>query len=137
MDVGVGNAGELFTNGTGWFVGFSEWAKSGASDLCFMPKEQRSHTLCVKWMEHPAGDDRGTAKPPSEGRTLSILVSERGRFRIQFSDRADFPASATTEFILERHGDFVVWGDGLHHRWFVDAACTILTFRWVPESRLE
>jgi hypothetical protein len=133
MDVEFGNAGELFTNETGWFVGFSEWAKSGGGDLRFMPRERRSHALCMKWMNHPASDDRGTAKPPSEGRTLSIFVGVRGLFRIQFSARADFPDSETTEFILERHGDFVVWGEGLHHRWFVDAACTILTLRWVPE----
>ena len=136
MDVEFGNAGQVFTNDTGWFVGFSEWVKTRAaneSELRFMPKEQRSHTLCVKWMFHRAGDDRGVAKPPSEGRTLSILVSDAGMFRIQFSEHPDFQAEGTTEFRLERHGDFVVWGERLHHRWFVDADCTILTIRWIPE----
>ena len=136
MDVEFGNARELLTNDTGWFVGFSDWAKTGAaerSELRFMPAPQHVHTLCVKWMFHPVGDDRGVAKPPSEGRTLSILVSERGLFRIQFSEQFDFPTAGTTEFRLERHGDFVVWGERLHHRWFVDDDCTILTIRWIPE----
>jgi hypothetical protein len=136
MDVEFGNAGEIFTDETGWFVGFSEWAKTGSaerSELRFMPKEQRSHTLCVKWMFHPACDGRGEAKPPSEGRTLSILVSEGGRFRIEFSERSDFPPEETIGFRLERHGDFFVWGERLHHRWFVDADCTLLTIRWIPE----
>ena len=137
MDVEFGNAGDLFTNGTGWFVGFSDWAKanaSGRTDLRFMPKDRRLHTLCMKWMFHPAGDDRGIAKPPSEGRTLSILVSEAGRFRLQCSEHADFPDGGVAVFHLVRHGDFVAWGEGLHHRWFVDADCTILTLRWVPEA---
>jgi hypothetical protein len=135
MDVEFGNAGDLFTNDTGWFLGFSEWTKSetAAANLRFMPKERRSHTLSMKWMDHPAGDDRGTAKPPSEGRTLSILVSERGVFRIGFSSTPAFSDERTEKFALTRHGDFVIWGEGLHHRWFVDDRCTILTLRWIPD----
>ena len=136
MDVEFGNAGELFTNKTGWFVGFSEWTKTSSAartQLRFMPKEQRSHTLCMKWMFHPIGDDRGASKPSSEGRTLSLLVSEGGLFRIQFSEQPKFPTEETTEFRLARHGDFVVWGPGVHHRWFIDADCAILTVRWIPE----
>jgi hypothetical protein len=136
MEVEFGNAGELFTNETGWFVGFREWAKNDVAkrgELRFMPREQRLHTFCVKWMSHPSGDDRGVVKPPSEGRTLSILVSEGGLFRIQFSEHSSFPADETSEFRLERHGDFVVWGPRLYHRWYVDAYCTILTIRWIPE----
>jgi hypothetical protein len=86
----------------------------------------------VKWMFHPSGDDRGVAKPPSQGRTLSMLVSEKGVFRVQFSEDPEFPTGLTTEFRLGRHGDFALWGERLHHRWFVDADCTILTFRWIP-----
>jgi len=135
MDVEFGNAGELFTNNTGWFIGFSEWNKIGSDEqsaLRLVPNEQRLHALCVKWMFHPSGDDRGVAKPPSQGRTLSILASERGVFRVQFSEDPEFPADRTTEFRLRRHGDFALWGDRLHHRWFVDADCTILTVRWIP-----
>jgi len=137
MDIEFNNAASLDTNNTGWFVGFSEWAKAGIpdhADLRHMGQEVRSHTLCIKWKFHPAGDLLGAAKPPSEGRSLSILVSEQGRFRLQFSENGNFPQMRTIEHVLQKHGDFVVWGENLHHRWFVDEACTILTLRWVPET---
>ena len=69
MDIEFGNAGAINTNGTGWFIGFSEWAKAnlaGVTDLRYMPKDALARTLHVKWMDHPANDDRGTVKPPSE-----------------------------------------------------------------------
>ncbi len=87
----------------------------------------------MKWMHHPAGDPRGTAKPPSEGRTLSVLVSERGRFRLQFCAREDYTGDVV-EHVLARHGDFSAWGAGLYHRWVVDEEATILTLRWVPQD---
>ena len=137
MDIEFGNAGALDTNGTGWFIGFSDWARAnvaGVPDLRFMAKGALAHTIHAKWMAHPKGDDRGTAKPPSDGRTLSILVSESGRFRLEFSGDGTFPAGRVVAHTLERHGDFVIWGTNLHHRWFVDEACVVLTFRWVPVS---
>jgi hypothetical protein len=135
LDIEFGNAGELDTNNTGWFIGFSEWAKAnvaGATDLRYMAKDALARTIHVKWMDHPANDPRGTAKPPSEGRSISILVSESGKFRIEFSADADFPAGKVVRHRLLKHGDFVAWGENIHHRWFVDEACTILTIRWIP-----
>lgn len=137
MHIEFNNASALDTKGTGWFVGFSEWAKAnepGVFDLRYLPREMRSHSLCMKWMAHPKGDPRGGSKPPSEGRTLSILVSESGRFRLQFCEHPEFAVGQVVEYALDRHGQFVVWGEGLYHRWFVDADCTILTLRWVPEA---
>lgn len=137
MDIEVSNAGTLDTNNTGWFLGFSEWAKAnipGVLDLRYMPEEMRSHALCLKWMAHPKDDPRGTIKPPSQGRTISILVSESGRFRLQFSEHADFPEGQVTEHTLEHHGQFAAWGENIYHRWFVDEACTIVTLRWIPDT---
>lgn len=137
MDIEYNNVADLNTGGTGWFIGFSDWARArlaGVSDLRHMPAERRSHALCVKWMIHPAHDPRGVAKPPSVGRTLSILVSETGSFRLEFAEDQDFRAQHTQRYTLRRHGDFVIWGEGLHHRWQVDEACTILTLRWVPDA---
>ncbi|MGH8503922.1 MAG: hypothetical protein ACREVE_15945 [Gammaproteobacteria bacterium] len=137
MDIEFNNIAELDTGGTGWFMGFSDWAKAmlaGVADLRYMPADQRSHALCMKWMAHPAHDPRGVAKPPSQGRTLSILVSETGCFRLEFARDRDFPAQHLRRCTLRRHGDFVIWGEGLHHRWFVDQACTILTLRWIPDG---
>ncbi|MFM7675321.1 MAG: hypothetical protein ACKO5F_06990 [Synechococcus sp.] len=83
-------------------------------------------------MYHPKGDDRGLAKPPSEGRTLSLLVSEAGTFHLEFSTHGSFPSGLVVRHTLRNHGDFVIWGENLHHRWFVEDPCTILTFRWIP-----
>lgn len=139
MDIEFGNAGTLDTHGTGWFIGFSDWTKSSADQsraqspsLRYMPQGGLAHTIHAKWMVHPAHDDRGTHKPPSQGRTISILVSERGLFRIEFAPDERFDPSASSAYTLKAHGDFVIWGEGLHHRWFVDEECTILTLRWVP-----
>jgi hypothetical protein len=135
VDIEVGNAGALNTSGTGWFMGFSDWAKAnvaGATDLRFMAKNSLAHTIHAKWMVHPKGDDRGTAKPPSDGRTISILVREGGAVRLEFSADKNFPAGHVTTHTLQKHGDFVIWGENIHHRWFVDQASVILTFRWVP-----
>ncbi len=136
MDIEFNNAGDLDTSGTGWFIGFSEWAKTrlqSVPDLRYMPQEHRSHALCVKWMRHPTHDPRGAAKPPSKGRSISILVSESGAFRLEFSEHRDFPPEQTVRHTLRRHGDFVAWGENLYHRWFADEKCTILTLRWTPE----
>jgi hypothetical protein len=89
--------------------------------------------LCMKWMMHRAHDPRGAAKPPSTGRSLSILVSETGCFRLEFSEHPDFPKGQIVSHTLKKHGDFVIWGANLHHRWFADEDCTILTLRWSPE----
>jgi hypothetical protein len=135
MDIEFANASTLDTNNTGWFIGFSDWVKATLADgvdLRFMPKEALARTIHVKWMNHPAGDPRGTEKPPSEGRTISILVSEQGRFRIEFSPDGDFESEKAVRHTLQKHGDFVIWGEQIHHRWFVDEACTILTIRWIP-----
>lgn len=134
MDIEFGNAGKVDTHGTGWFVGFSDWTKSGGAgpNLRYMPKEGLAHTIHAKWMHHPAGDDRGTKKPPSEGRTISIMVSEGGLFRIEFAPDERFDASDTHRYVLKDHADFVIWGEDIYHRWFVDEDCTILTLRWVP-----
>jgi hypothetical protein len=130
MDVESGNAGDLDTEGSGWFVGFSEYLRGNG--LRYMAKNSLAHTVCLKWMVHPKDDDRGQTKPPSDGRTISILVSENGRFRLEFSASEEFPSDDTEQYVLERRGDFVVWGENLYHRWFVDETCTVLTLRWTP-----
>ena len=131
MDYFAGNAYDAETRGTGWFVGFSDWTRNAASGLLHVPKEQALSGLCIKWYDHPGGDDSGD-KPISEGRTISILVSSGSEFRIDFCESAAFDAEVET-VVLKRHGDFVAWGAGLHHRWHCVARSTILTVRWQGE----
>ena len=130
MDLLVGNAGDADTQGTGWFIGFSDWARVPGSDLLHVPKERALNGLCVKWFDHPDGHDSGSGKPASEGRTVSLLVSEGSRFRIEFCAAADFRTSAVETVVLQRHGDFAAWGAGLFHRWHCERRSTVLTLRW-------
>ncbi len=135
MDVEYGNAGQIDTQGTGWIVGYSPWARTGTAgvaDLRYMSKDSLSHTLCVKWMNHPSPDPNGGNKPLSNGRTMSILASETGRFRIKFSLTDTYLNGLVQEYLLVKHGDYVIWGEGVFHSWSVESPCTIVTVRWVP-----
>lgn len=134
MDVEFGNAGEIQTNGTGWFIGFSEWSKSSASNLRHMPADLEATGLCVKWFVHPEGDPNGEPKPLSEGRTVSILVAAQSEFKLEFSRSAAFEPSDTLSFVLRRPGDFAIWGHGIYHRAFGLQPACILTIRWLPNS---
>lgn len=130
MNITVGNAHDAETNGTGWFAGFSDWTLSEHSDLLHIPKDQVLSGLCLKWYNHPSGDDSGDSKPVSEGTTISVLVSDDSAFRIEFSESADFDPGQTESVLLQRHGDYAAWGDGLFHRWHCLSRSTILTVRW-------
>jgi len=53
VDIEFGDAGALNTNSTGWFIGFSDWAKAnapGVTDLRFKAKNSLAHAVNVKWM---------------------------------------------------------------------------------------
>lgn len=130
MDIVAGNAGEMETRGTGWFIGYGDWTR----ELLHLPKEQAVTGLCVKWYDHPDGDASGDAKPVSEGRTVSILVSEQAAFELEFSQSPRFDAEGTSRVLLQRRGDFVAWGGGIFHRWRCVSRSTILTVRWLPQT---
>ncbi|NML15655.1 hypothetical protein [Azohydromonas caseinilytica] len=132
MDLITGNAYDTDTRGTGWFLGFSDWTRHGPGELLHVPRQQALSGLCAKWFDHPAGHDSGDAKPVSEGRTVSILVSEGSAFRIEFSGRADFPEDTTEVVLLRRPGDFAAWGAGLYHRWHCLERSTVMSLRWNP-----
>ena len=133
MQVEFGNAGDLHTNGTGWFIGFSEWTKS-SSGLRHVPSGDAAKGLCVKWFLHEAGDPNGDEKPISEGRTISMLVGEPGDFKLEVSSTPAFELSKTVSYHLRRPGDFVAWGSGLYHRAYGLQQACILTVRWIPEE---
>ena len=134
MDIESGNAGEVDTHDTGWFVGYGEWARKGrgARGLRYMNRNALSHSLCVKWRQHEKGDRKvGEVKPISEGRTLCVLAMEGGEFHIEFCRNREFK-SGVIKRVLRKDGDFVIWGENLYHRGEVRGACTIVTVRWVP-----
>src|SRR5471030_1042994 len=129
-NVEFGNAGDVDTNGTGWFVGFSEWAKGLSTELRYVAAGEPASGLCIKWFAHPAGDPNGEPKPLSEGRTMSILVSPESEFRLEFSTTVDFAPDELLAHTLRRHGDFVIWGPGIFHCAFGIQHASILTVRW-------
>ncbi len=76
----------------------------------------------IKWGVHPAGETR-EAWVRGEFRTcIVILVS--GRFRIRFSERPE------EQVVLERRGDYVMWGPGVDHRWTAEDDSVIIAVRW-------
>lgn len=130
MDLLQGNAHDADTHGTGWMLGFSEHARRTESDLLYVPRELPLAGLCLKWFEHADGHDSGDGKPLSVGRTISFLVSEGSVFRIEFCEFADFASGPVHTALLQRHGDFVIWGAALYHRWHCVKRSTVLTVRW-------
>jgi hypothetical protein len=134
MDIEFGNAGELDTHGTGWFVGFSDWAQDGKANLRHMPTDMAVTGLCAKWYLHPADHPNGEGKPISEGRTLSLLAGPPGAFKFEFSPSPTFEPNTTEAYVLRRTGDFLAWGAGIYHRSFGLEPSCILTLRWMPSG---
>jgi hypothetical protein len=132
-----GNAGEVTTNGTGWIIGYGPWLAEAVlrhtPEATIRPAEGERLEVTVKWYSHPRGQ-RDEANKPSNGRTISLLVSERGGFRLTFSN---LEKTHFTECVLSRHGDFVVWGEGLNHKWVTEYPSTVLTVRWEPRKKPE
>lgn len=111
MDDGVyvGNAGEDAALDRGWLLGhFKE-----AGD------PRHSEDVEIKWGVHPPGDRREHWVRGEERTALLVLVS--GRFRVELPGRS---------VLLERQGDYVVWGKGVDHSWVAEEESVVLTVRW-------
>ena len=84
--------------------------------------------LSLKWFEHQLDDCPawGQNKPPSQGRTLSLLAGE-GEFELRFRR-----GSGELVLVLDVPGDYALWGDGLEHSWRPLRPSSLLTLRWLP-----
>jgi hypothetical protein len=133
MEIDTGNAYDVDTQGTGWFVGFSPWTLTSEGGLRHVPQDQPVNGLCIKWFDHVTGHDSGNTKPVSEGRTVSLLVNAQAEFHIDFSLSPDFEPGTVRTVVLRRAGDYAAWGAGLFHRWRCIERSTIATVRWTPE----
>jgi hypothetical protein len=107
---------------TNWLVGDHPDGPEGATNLA------------VKWFVHDPVDppEWGQAKPPSVGRTLSLLAGP-GAFELCFrrpEAGEEVDAGQKAEVVLEEPGDFALWGPGLAHSWRVLAPSVVLTVRW-------
>ncbi|MFB7932089.1 MULTISPECIES: signal peptidase I [Streptomyces] len=105
----VGNAGVDAALDRGWLLGHFK----GGGD------PRRSEAVEVKWGVHPKGDERAEWVRGEERTALLVLIS--GRFRVELPGRG---------VVLERQGDYVVWGRGVDHSWVAEEESVVLTVRW-------
>ena len=104
----AGNASEDGHANRGWFIGsFIGDALRGTEDVE------------LKWGEHARGERRLAWAEGDARSSASILVS--GRFRIELADGS---------VVLERPGDYLIWGPGVGHTWEAEEDSVVLTVRW-------
>lgn len=108
-NVYVGNAGADAALDAGWLLGHFK----DTTD------PRHSEAVEIKWGVHPRGDERAQWVRGEERTALLALVS--GRFRVELPGRS---------VLLERQGDYVVWGNGVDHSWFAEEESVVLTVRW-------
>jgi hypothetical protein len=105
----AGNANDDATDHRGWLVG--HFMSDG--DL------RQTKDVEIKWGIHPAGDNREAWQGEEYRTTVLVLIS--GRFRIRLSEG---------EQVLERQGDYVMWGPGIGHSWHAEHDSVVVTVRW-------
>ncbi|GAB2864092.1 hypothetical protein GCM10022221_75210 [Actinocorallia aurea] len=114
----VGNAGVDAPAERGWLMGH------------FMPEGDARHSTDVeiKWGVHEPGDERAEWVRGESRTALLVLIS--GRFRVEVPGRS---------VLLEKQGDYIVWGKGVDHSWVAEEASVVLTVRWpsVPGYKVE
>ncbi|NJP23135.1 signal peptidase I [Microbispora sp. SCL1-1] len=80
---------------------------------------RHSDEVEIKWCAHPQGDRRAEWVTGERRTALLVLIS--GRFRVELPGRS---------VVLEKQGDYVVWGHGVDHSWYAEEESVVLTVRW-------
>ena len=109
----TGNATADADQHRGWLLGHFIGAETPGAGV------RASNEVEVKWGIHPAGQRRAEWTADDRRTTLLLLVS--GRFRL------DLTVAST---VLERQGDYVVWGPGIDHSWQAEEDSVLITVRW-------
>jgi hypothetical protein len=73
----------------------------------------------LKWGIHKKGEKKEGVGTNDKEDSLAILI--KGKFRMKLSKG---------DVVLEKEGDFVFYGSGLPHSWYVEEDCLLLTLRW-------
>jgi quercetin dioxygenase-like cupin family protein len=105
----TGNAGDDANTHRGWLLG----------NFIAPPDVRTTGAVEVKWGVHEAGEKRPDWSTDERRTTLVLLVE--GRFRVDLSS-----GSA----VLDRRGDYVVWGPAIDHSWQAEADSVVITVRW-------
>jgi quercetin dioxygenase-like cupin family protein len=106
----VGNAVADGEDNRGWLLGNFLHGSNGV---------RASDAVEVKWGIHPAGDGRDSWQTDEQRTTVLLLL--KGRFRLDLS---------AGTFVLEREGDYAVWGPGMDHSWHAEEDSVVITVRW-------
>ena len=109
-----GNAAEDGEKARGWLLGHF-----------IAPSEDVRSTkdVEVKWGVHPAGDKRPQWTADDQRTTLLLLV--QGHFRLELTEGS---------VVLNRQGDYAVWGPGIDHFWEAISDSVVITVRWPSVS---
>ncbi len=105
----VGNANADALLDRGWLLGH------------FQPPGDPRHSdeVEIKWGVHPKGEERAEWVTGESRTAMIVLIS--GRFRMELRDRS---------VVLEKQGDYLVWGHGVDHSWVAEEESVVLTVRW-------
>lgn len=104
-----GSALEDGKHGHGWWIGH------------FIKDQSLRHSVDIeaKWAVHEAGKRHGNFAANTVASSMAVLVT--GRHRMEFQN---------SYVVLEKPGDYVVWGPGVLHSWTALEDSTILCIRW-------
>lgn len=105
----VGNAQADGDSHRGWLVGH----------FVAPPSVRWTEALEIKWGVHPKGDSRKHWSTDEQRTTVVILV--HGRHRVDLS---------VGSALLEKPGDYVIWGPGIDHTWETEEDSVVITVRW-------
>jgi len=109
----TGNADDDAGENRSWLVGHFK----DPSDI------RHSKDTEVKWSTHPQGDARHDWNPGNHDGTVLILVSGRWQLDLRTDGHLE-------TVVLERPGDYAVWGRGVDHTWEALADSIMVTVRW-------
>ena len=90
----------------------------------FIPEGLRhSDNVEIKWGIHSAGEARDEWVIGEQRTTICMLIS--GKFVVQFRGK---------EALLEKPGDYVMWGEGTDHKWQAQEDSVVMTVRWTAPN---
>ena len=113
-DFYFGNANADQVRSSGWFVGQFVAPELGL---------RHQAAVEVKWGIHPDGDRRPSPWANGNGTTISVLVE--GVLRVTF--HVD---GTQEEVMLQKRGDYVVFGPDVVHSWVATGDTIVLSVRF-------
>ena len=109
-EIQIGNADIDSKDTRGWLIGNFIEEKFGL---------RHSNDVELKWDTLKAETTRDKWVTGEVRTSIGILIS--GKFIMQFPDR---------EVVLNKPGDYVMWGPDTDHKWYAPEDCIWLTIRW-------